>query len=65
MEIEGTVELRIPGHLEIFGGLDIVADRLAGKLLHLDVVELAEVAEPLDDLRCVVTVELDVWEMLA
>ncbi|TNN29439.1 hypothetical protein EYF80_060412 [Liparis tanakae] len=49
--LDGPEQLGVPGHRHVFDIADALNDGLAGKLLHLDVVELPEVAEPLDQLR--------------
>lgn len=50
MHVEGTEELRVPGDLESASVHNTLQQGLPGKLLHLDVVKLTEVAEPLDEL---------------
>lgn len=50
MHVEGTEKLRVPGDLEGASIHNALHQGLPGKLLHLDVVKLAEVAEPLDEL---------------
>lgn len=51
MHVEHSVEFRVAGHAEIIGGRYSVVYGLPSEFLHLDVVELSEVTEPLDQLR--------------
>lgn len=60
MHVQGSKQLRVPADGHVFDVTDAIDDGLAGKLLHLDVVELPEVTEPLDELRGDATVELGV-----
>lgn len=48
VEVEDAVELRVRAHVQVLRRLDALGERLARVLFHLDVVELPEVAEPLD-----------------
>lgn len=50
VHVEGTEELRVPGDLESASVHNTLQQGLPGKFLHLDVVKLTEVAEPLDEL---------------
>ena len=59
VHVECPEQLWVPANCNVFHITDAVNDGLAGKLLHLDVVELPEVAEPLDQLRGDAAVELE------
>lgn len=63
VEVEDPVQLAVHGHSEVLRVLDALTQCLPGVLLHLDVVELPEIGEPLDQLGGVVLVELDVREI--
>jgi hypothetical protein len=58
VHVEGSVELAVTADAHLLHPGDTVVDGLPGKLLHLDVVELSEVTEPLDELGRDATVEL-------
>ena len=58
MHVEGSEELAVAADTQLLAPGDSVVDGLAGELLHLDVVELPEVAEPLDQLGGYAAVEL-------
>ena len=47
VHVENSEEFHVPDDQEVFALVHAVADGLPGKLLHLDIVELTEVAEPL------------------
>lgn len=51
MHVEGSEELGVAAHAQVLDAGGAVVDGLPGEFLHLDVVELPEVAEPLDELR--------------
>ena len=59
MHVEGSEELAVAADAQLLASGDSVVDGLAGELLHLDVVELPEVAEPLDQLGGDAAVELE------
>ena len=59
VHVQRPEQLRVPANRHVFDITDAVDDGLAGKLLHLDVVELPEVTEPLDQLRGDAAVELE------
>ena len=59
MHVEGSEELAVAADAQLLASGDSVVDGLAGELLHLDVVELPEVAEPLDQLGGYAAVELE------
>ena len=50
VNVDHTEDLRVPGYREVVRAGRAICQSLPGKLFHLDVVELAEVAEPLDEL---------------
>ena len=58
VHVQRSEQLGVPADRHVFDVGDAVNDCLAGKLLHLDVVELPEVAKPLDQLRRDAAVEL-------
>lgn len=58
MHIESSKKFRVTENHQHFGIGDSIGNRLPGKLLHLDVIELAKVAEPLDHLGGDAAVEL-------
>lgn len=60
MHVKSPEKLTVPAHAHLFYPCHAVVDGLPSEFLHLDVVELTEVAEPLDQLRCDAAVEL--WE---
>ncbi len=59
MHVEGSEELAVAADAQLLGSSDAVVDGLAGELLHLDVVKLPEVAEPLDQLGGYAAVKLE------
>jgi len=59
VHVQCPEELWVPANRNVFDVADSVNNGLAGKLLHLDVVELPEVTEPLDQLRCDAAIELE------
>ena len=59
MHVEGSEELAVAADTQLLGSSGAVVDGLAGKLLHLDVVELPEVAEPFDQLGGYAAVKLE------
>jgi len=50
VHVEHPEEIGVAAHHQLVGGGHALVDALPGELLHLDVVELPEVAEPLDQL---------------
>lgn len=58
MGAEGTEQLWVPGDGQVFHVVDSIHDGLPGGLLHLNVVELTKVAEPLDELGSNAAIEL-------
>lgn len=52
MKIEHSEKLAISGHLQLLDVDHPVTESLSSELLHLYVIKLTEVAEPLDELRC-------------
>lgn len=50
VHVERPVEFCVPAHRQVFGHRHTLIDGLPGKLLHLNVVKLSKVAEPLDQL---------------
>lgn len=60
VHVERPEEFCIPAHRQLLGCCHPLVDGLPGKLLHLDVVELPKVAEPLDQLWGDAPVKL--WE---
>ena len=59
VHVQCPEQLWIPAYCNILHFIDAVNNGLAGKLFHLDVVELPEIAEPLDQLRGDAAVELE------
>lgn len=51
MHVEGAEELGLSGDEYVFDIIHAVYDGLTSELLHLDVVELSKVTEPLYQLR--------------
>lgn len=62
VHVEGSEELAVPADAQLLSTSDAVVDGLPGEFLHLDVVELPEVAEPLDQLGGYAPIKLDVRE---
>lgn len=62
VHVEGSEELAVPADAQLLSTSDAVVDGLPGEFLHLDVVELPEVAEPLDQLGGDAAVKLDIRE---
>lgn len=60
VHVQRPEQLWVPANCYVFDITDAVNDGLPGKLLHLDVVELPEVTEPLDQLRGDAAVELKI-----
>ena len=60
VHVQRPEQLRVPADRHVFDVTDAVHDGLPGELLHLDVVELPEVAEPLDQLGGDAAIEL--WQ---
>lgn len=58
MHVEGTEQLWLSGDGYVFHIVNAIYDGLTSKLLHLDVVELSEVTEPLDQLGRDAAIEL-------
>lgn len=58
VHVEGAEELGLSGDGYVFDIINAVYDGLTSELLHLDVVELSEVTEPLDQLRRDAAIEL-------
>lgn len=58
VHVEGSVQLAVSGDGQLFCAGDPVIDGLTRVLLHLNVVKLAEIAEPLDELGGDASVEL-------
>ena len=58
VHVERPEELGLAAHRQLLHAGHALVDGLPGELLHLDVVELPEVAEPLDQLRGDAAVEL-------
>lgn len=58
VHVQCPEQLWVPANCNVFDIIDAVNNGLAGKLLHLDVVELSEVTEPLDQLGGDAAVEL-------
>ena len=50
VHVESTEELTVAADAHLLGPGHAIVDGLPGELLHLDVVEFAEVAEPFDQL---------------
>lgn len=63
MHVEGSVQLAVSGDGQLFCAGDPVIDGLTRVLLHLNVVKLAEIAEPLDELGGDASVELHIREV--
>lgn len=59
MHVEGSEELAVSADAQLLCSGDSVIDGLPGKLLHLNVVELPEVAEPLYQLGGYAAVKLE------
>ena len=59
VHVQCPEQLWVPANCNVFDIADAVNDGLAGELLHLDVVELPEVTEPLDQLGGDAAVELE------
>lgn len=59
VHVECTEQLGVSADCDVFDFTDAVDDGLAGKLLHLDVIELPEVTKPFDQLRCDAAIELE------
>ena len=59
MHVEHPEEFGVAAHCQLICGSHTLIDRLPGELLHLDVVELPEVAEPLDQLGGDAAIELE------
>lgn len=60
VHVEGTEELRLSADGYVLRILNPVDDGLTCKLLHLDVVKLPEITEPLDQLRRDAAVKLEI-----
>lgn len=58
VHVQGPVQLAVSGDGQLFRTGDPVVDGLTCVLLHLNVVKLTEIAEPLDELRGDASVEL-------
>lgn len=58
MHVEGSVQLAVPGDGQLLCAGDPIVDGLACVLLHLNIVKLTEIAEPLDKLGGNTSVEL-------
>ena len=58
MHVEGPEELAVAADTQLLASGETVVDCLAGEFLHLNVVELPEVAEPLDQLGGDAAIEL-------
>lgn len=58
MHVQGPVQLTVSGYRQLLSARDPVVDGLPRILLHLNVVKLTEIAEPLDELRGNASVEL-------
>lgn len=63
VHVEGPEQLTVAADAELVRTGHPVVDGLPGELLHLDVVELPEVTEPLDQLRRDAAVELYIREV--
>lgn len=50
VHVESAEKLAVPAHAQLFYPCHTVVDGLPSKFLHLDVVKLTEVTEPLDQL---------------
>lgn len=58
VHVEGPVQLTVSGYRQLFSACYPIIDGLTCILLHLNVVELTEIAKPLDELRGNASVEL-------
>lgn len=58
VHVEGSVQLTIPGDGQLFCAGNSIIDGLTRILLHLNIVKLTEIAEPLDELGGNASVEL-------
>lgn len=58
VHIEGSVQLTVSSDGQLFCAGDPVIDGLTSVLLHLNIVKLTEIAEPLDELGGNASVEL-------
>lgn len=58
VHVEGSVQLTVSGDGQLFGAGDPIVDGLTRILLHLNIVKLTEIAEPLDELGGNASVEL-------
>jgi hypothetical protein len=65
MGVESAEKLTVRVDVYLVGANDTIGQVLSRVLLHLDVEELAKVAEPLDELSGVGLVELDVGKVVA
>lgn len=62
VQVETSDDVMFHIDCDVISALYSFADSLAGKLLHLNVIEFPKVGEPLDELGGIVLIELDVWE---
>lgn len=58
VHVESPVQLTVSGYRQLFSACYTIIDSLTCVLLHLNVVELTEIAKPLDELRGNASVEL-------
>lgn len=58
VHVQSPVQLAVPGDGQLLRAGDPIVDGLPGVLLHLNVVEFPEVAEPLNELGGNTSVEL-------
>lgn len=58
VHVQSSVQLTVSGYRQLFSTGDPIVDGLTCVLLHLNVVELTEIAKPLDELRGDAPVEL-------
>lgn len=58
VHVQSSVQLTVSGYRQLFSTGDPIVDGLTCILLHLNVVELTEIAKPLDELRGDAPVEL-------